>query len=70
MQTDFNKLARTLIKHKIHFATSDAEPRFEIEGVRFTAQELLALSKENKLTRADLSEIISAKRMIPGRSST
>jgi hypothetical protein len=58
MKIDFNSVARTLIKQKILFKTSDAEPRFEIQGERFTTQELIQLSKENKLTTPGLSEVI------------
>jgi hypothetical protein len=43
MQSDFNGMARKLIKYKIHFTTSDAEPRFEIQGAHFTTQELMQL---------------------------
>jgi hypothetical protein len=62
MQSDFNRVARSLIKHKIHFTTSDAEPRFEIQGGRFTTNELTRLTKENRLTNLDLSEITRTKR--------
>jgi hypothetical protein len=70
MQTDFNRLARALVKHKIHFTTTGAEPRFEMEGSHFTTQELLNLSRENKLTNAGLSEIVTTKRMSSAPSST
>ena len=63
MQSDFNRVARSLIKHKIHFTTSAAEPRFEILGERFTTQELIQLGQQNKLTNFHLSEIIRTKRM-------
>jgi hypothetical protein len=62
MQSDFNRVARSLIKHKIHFTTSDTEPRFEIQGGRFATDELTRLSKEKRLTNFDLSEITRAKR--------
>jgi hypothetical protein len=62
MKSDFNRTARTLIKHKIHFTTMDAEPRFEIQGQRFTTQELIQLRQEDKLTNPRLSEIIRTKR--------
>ncbi len=62
MQSNFNRVARSLIKHKINFTTSDAEPRFEIQGGRFTTEELTLLSKENRLTNLDLSEITRTKR--------
>jgi hypothetical protein len=62
MQSDFNRMARSLMKHKIIFTTSDAEPRFEIQGGRFTTEELTRLSKENRLTNLDLSEITKTKR--------
>jgi hypothetical protein len=55
-------MARVLIKHKIRFTTNDAEPRFEIEGGRFTTQELMMLSLENKITNPDLLELLRAKR--------
>jgi hypothetical protein len=47
-------MGRALIKHKIRFTTKDAEPRFEIEGGRFTTQELMMLSLEKKITHPDL----------------
>ena len=62
MQSNFNRVARLLIKRKIHFTTKDAEPRFEIQGGRFTTDELTSLSKENRLTNLDLSEITRTKR--------
>jgi hypothetical protein len=62
MQSNFNRVARSLIKHKILFTTSDAEPRFEIQGGRFTTEELALLSKENRLTNVDLSGITRTKR--------
>lgn len=62
MQSNFNRVARSLIKHKILFTTKDAEPRFEIQGGRFTTEELALLSKENRLTNLDLSEITRTKR--------
>jgi len=58
IKIDFNSVARTLVKQKILFTTSDAEPRFEIQDQRFTTQELIQLSKENKLTTPGLSELI------------
>jgi aspartate/glutamate racemase len=61
MKSDFNRMARTLIKHKINFTTIDTEPRFEIQGQHFTTQELTQLGHENKLTNPDLSEIIKNK---------
>jgi hypothetical protein len=66
MKSDFNRMARTLIKHKIHFTTIDAEPRFEIQGQHFTTQELIQLGHENKLTNPDLSEIIRIRRKSVG----
>ena len=62
MKSDFNGMARKLIKHKIHFTTSDAEPHFEIRGAHFTTQELMQLAHENKLTNLDLSELISKRK--------
>jgi hypothetical protein len=62
-QSTFRIVGRKLIKSKIHFTTSDAEPRVEIQGERFTTQELIQLHQENKLTNPDLSEIIRAKWM-------
>lgn len=62
MQSNFNRVARLLIKHKINFTTKDVEPRFEIQGERFTTEELALLSKENRLTNLDLSEITRTKR--------
>jgi hypothetical protein len=66
MKSDFNRMARTLIKHKIHFTTVDAEPRFEIRGGHFTTLELTELRRENKLTNLDLSEIIRTRRKSVG----
>jgi hypothetical protein len=57
MQSDFNRVARSLIKNKIHFTTSDAEPRFEIQGRRFTTEELTRLS----LRKTDLQILIFQK---------
>jgi hypothetical protein len=62
MQSNFNRVARSLIKHKINFTTKGVEPRFEIQGGRFTTEELTLLSKENRLTNVDLSEITRTKR--------
>jgi hypothetical protein len=59
-------MARALIKHKIRFTTKDAEPRFEIEGGRFTTQELMMLSLENKITNPYLLEVLRTKRMTSG----
>jgi len=56
-------MARVLTKHKIHFTTKDAEPRFEIQGGHFTTQELMMLSLENKITNPDLLEVLRTKRM-------
>jgi hypothetical protein len=53
MKSDFNRMARTLIKYKINFTTIDPEPRFEIQGQHFTTQELIQLGHENKLTNPD-----------------
>jgi hypothetical protein len=63
MKSDFNRVARILIKHKIHFTTSDAEPQFEIQGERFTTKELTELNQETKLTNPGLSEIIRIRRI-------
>ena len=61
-------MARVLIKHKIRFTTKDAEPRFEIEGGRFTTQELMMLSLEKKITHPDLLQVLRTKRMTSGDS--
>jgi hypothetical protein len=63
MKSDFNSTARKLIKDKIQFTTSDSEPRFEIQGERFTTQELIQLHQDDKLTNPGLSEIIRTKRI-------
>jgi hypothetical protein len=63
MKSDFNRLARKLIKSKIHFTTTDSEPRFEIQGQRFATQELIQLDQEDKLTNSRVSEIITTKRL-------
>jgi hypothetical protein len=63
-----NKMARALTKHKIHFTTKDADPRIEIQGGRFTTQELMMLSLENKITNPDLLEVLRTKRTTSGRS--
>jgi hypothetical protein len=56
-------MARVLIKHKIRFKTKDTEPRFEIQGGRFTTQELMMLGRENKITNPDLLEVLRTKRV-------
>jgi hypothetical protein len=56
-------MARVLIKHKIRFTTKDTEPRFEIQGGRFTTQELMMLGRENKITNPDLLEVLRTKRV-------
>jgi hypothetical protein len=56
-------MARVLIKHEIRFTTKDAEPRFEIQGGRFTTQELMMLGRENKITNPDLLEVLRTKRV-------
>jgi hypothetical protein len=62
-QSNFRRMARKLIKNKINFTTSDAEPRFEIQGECFTTPELMQLGYENKLSNSCLSEIIRTKRV-------
>jgi hypothetical protein len=62
-QSTFRIVGRKLIKSKIHFTTSDAEPRFEIQGEQFTTKELIQLHQENKLTNPGLSEIIRTKQL-------
>jgi hypothetical protein len=52
-------MARVLIKHKIRFTTKDTEPRFEIQGGRFTTQELMMVGRENKITNPDLLEVLN-----------
>jgi hypothetical protein len=59
-------MARALIKHKIRFTTKDTEPRFEIQGGRFTTQELMMLSLENKITNP--LEVLRTKRLTSGGS--
>ena len=41
----------------------DVSPRFEIQGERFTTQEIIQLHQEDKLTNSGLSEIIRTRRM-------
>jgi len=62
-ESDFHKIKRLLIERKIDFTPSDeAEPRFAIQGVPFTTQELIQLANANKLTNLDLPEIIRTRR--------
>jgi len=63
MKSDFNSTARKLIKDKIQFTTSASEPRFEIQGERFTTQELIQFDLHDKLTNPRLAEIIKTKRI-------
>ena len=63
IKSDFNRLVRVLIKHKIRFTTQHAEPRFEIQGGHFTTQELMLLGRENKITNPDLLEVLRTKRV-------
>jgi len=62
MKPDFNRMARTLIKGKIHFTTRGTEPRFEIEGEYFTTEELIKLSRENNMTVLKISQMVKTKR--------
>ena len=60
--SDFRKIKTILIQSKIHFVLSDAEPRFVIQGMPFTTQELIQIERQHKLTNLDLPEIIENKR--------
>jgi hypothetical protein len=60
--SDFRKIKTMPIQKNIHFVPSDAEPRFVIQGMPFTTQELIQIERQHKLTNLDLPEIIENKR--------
>jgi hypothetical protein len=64
MKFDFNRVARTLVKQKITFTTSHTEPRFEIQGGRFTTEELSTLILKNNPATVSLSEILQGTKTL------